>query len=136
MLSYDYFYLVSTIFNLTHEHFHFHIYMYIEIYVYTYIYTCELGYIKHRIQRMPAISYRMSNIFPFPFGLLCFMQVSISSITIPPGQDFKRAKTLPPWDNHCVQKRSPRHRTGSQKPHPRDIKLENFTNISMNSDTI
>ena len=66
------------------------------MFIYIYIYTCELGYIKHRIQWMPAISYRISNVFPFPFGLLCFMQVSISSITIPPGHDFKGAKTLPP----------------------------------------
>ena len=63
------------------------------------------------------------------------MQVSISSKTIPQGHDLKRAKTLPPRDNHCVQKLSPRDRTGSEKPHPWDIKLENFTNISINSDT-
>ena len=53
----------------------------------------------------------------------------------PPGHDLKGAITLP-LDSHCVQKPSPRDRTGSQKPHPRDIKLENFTNISINSDTI
>ena len=41
-----------------------------------------------------------------------------------------------PRDNHCVPKSSSWDRTGSQKPHPRDIKLENFTNISINSDTI
>ena len=34
------------------------------------------------------------------------------------------------------QNPSPRDNTGSQKPHPRDIKLENFTNVSINSDTI
>ena len=53
------------------------------------------------------------------------MQVSISSITIPPGHDLTGAN--PPWDNHSVQNPSPRDNTGSQKPHPRDIKLENFT---------
>ena len=67
------------------------------------------------------------------------MQVSVSSITIPwdkpLGHDLKGTKTLP-RDNHCVQKPSPWDRTGSQKPHPRDIKLENFTNISINSDII
>ena len=68
------------------------------------------------------------------------MQVSISSKTIPlqdkpPGHDLKGAKTLP-RDNHCVQKPSPRDKTGRQKSHPRDIKLENFKNVSINSDTI
>ena len=62
------------------------------------------------------------------------MQVSISSKTIPtrdkpPGHDSKGAKTLPPPDNHCVQKPFPRDKTGSQKPHPRDIKLENPDSI-------
>ena len=53
----------------------------------------------------------------------------------PLGHDLKGAKTLP-QDNHCVQKPFPRDRTGSQKLHPQDIKLENLTNKSMNSDTI
>ena len=53
----------------------------------------------------------------------------------PPGHDLKGAKTLP-RNNHCVQNPSPRERAGSQKPHPRDIKLENFTNMSINSDII
>ena len=44
-----------------------------------------------------------------------------------PGHYSKGAKTLP-RENYCVQNPSPRHKTGSQKPHPRDIKLENFTN--------
>ena len=52
-----------------------------------------------------------------------------------PGHDLKEAKPSP-RDNHCVQKSSPRDKTGSQKPHPWDIKLENFTNVSINSDTI
>ena len=67
------------------------------------------------------------------------MQVSISSKTIPAGQTpltrLEGSKN-PTWDNHCVQKPSLRHKTRSQKPHPWDIKLENFTNISMNSDAI
>ena len=79
------------------------------------------------------------KIHEFWVKIMGVMQVSISSITIPPGQtpghDLKGAKPLP-RDNHCVQKPSPRARTGTQKPHSRDIKLENFSNISMNSDTI
>ena len=53
-----------------------------------------------------------------------------------PRDTTRRSKNPPPQDNHCVQKPFPRHRTGSQKPHPRDIKVENFTNVSINSDTI
>ena len=45
--------------------------------------------------------------------------------------DLKGAKTLP-RDNHCVQKRS----LGSQKPNPWDIKLENFTNVSIQALTL
>ena len=69
--------------------------------------------------------------------LSSFTQVSISSKTIPPPgrHDLKAAKTLP-WYNHCVQKSFSLDRTESQRPHPRDIKSENFTNISINSDTI
>ena len=67
------------------------------------------------------------------------MQVSVSSKTIPPGQTpwtrLEGIKTLP-RDNHCVQKPFPWDKTGNQKPHPRDIKLENFTNVSINSDTV
>ena len=68
------------------------------------------------------------------------MQVSISSKTIsleqtPTGHDLKGPKTFPS-DNHCEQRSSPRDKPGSQKPHPRDIKLENLTNVSINFDTI
>ena len=60
---------------------------------------------------------------------MTIMQVSISSITIPPGQTpgtrLEGSKNPPPRDNHSVQ-----------KPSPRDKKLENFTNVSINSDTI
>ena len=57
------------------------------------------------------------------------MQLSISSKTIPPrdkppGHDWKGAKTLPPGQS-LYTKTLPRDKTGSQKPHPRDIKLEN-----------
>ena len=66
------------------------------------------------------------------------MQLSISSKTIPPwdkplGHD---SKGTTPWDSHCVEKTSPRDKTGSQQPHQQDIKSENFTNVSINSDTI
>ena len=63
-----------------------------------------------------------------------FMQVSISSKTIPPGTnpwDTTRREQKPsPWDTNCAQKPFPRDKTGSQKPHPRDIKLENSDTIS------
>ena len=62
-----------------------------------------------------------------PLYITYVMQVLISSKTIPAldkslGHDLKGAN--PPRDNHCVQKSSPRDRTGSEKPHPWDIKLE------------
>ena len=63
------------------------------------------------------------------------MQVSISSKTILPGHDTK-GQNPSPRDNHFAQKPSPQDKTGSQKPDPRDIKSENFTNVSINSDTI
>ena len=53
-----------------------------------------------------------------------------------PGTRLEGSKNPPPGDNHSVQKPSPRDRTGSQKCHPQDMKSENFTNISVNSDTI
>ena len=43
-------------------------------------------------------------------------------------RDTTRKGQNPPRDNHCLQKPSPRDKTGSQKPH-RDIKLESFTNV-------
>ena len=54
----------------------------------------------------------------------------------PPGHDLKGAKPIPPGQSFCTKTLPSGQKTGSQKPHPRDIKLENFTNISMNSDTI
>ena len=47
-----------------------------------------------------------------------------------------RKQKLSPRHNHSVQKPSPQDRTGSQKPHSRDIRLENFANISRTSNTI
>ena len=44
------------------------------------------------------------------------LQVSISFKTIPPGHDLKGAKTLPPPDNHCVQK--PWTKQGVKSPTP------------------
>ena len=67
--------------------------------------------------------------------ILGIMQVSISSKTIPPGHDLKGTKTIPPRQSLCT-KTLPRDRTGSQKPNLQDIKLQNFTNISINSDNI
>ena len=67
------------------------------------------------------------------------MQLSISSKTIPPGtnprETTRRGQKPSSRDNHFVQT-PPRDKTGSQKPHLPDIKLENFTNVSMKSDTI
>ena len=54
----------------------------------------------------------------------------------PSGTRLEESKNHPPRDNHCVQKPFPRDKTGSQKPHPWDIKSKNFTNVSINSDTI
>ena len=49
-----------------------------------------------------------------------------------PGDEWKEAKPSS-RDNYCVQQSSPQDKTGSQKVHPWDIKLENFTNVSINS---
>ena len=68
------------------------------------------------------------------------MQVSISSKTMPPGQTLRKrlegSKTPPP-ETITVYKNPPLGtEQGVKNPHPRDLKLENFTNISINSDTI
>ena len=44
-----------------------------------------------------------------------------------PGQDLKGTKTLPLGT--IIMYKTPRDKTGSQKPHPCDIKLKNFTNV-------
>ena len=53
----------------------------------------------------------------------------------PSGHDLKEAKTLPPGQSLCP-KTLPSGQKRESKPHPRDIKLQNFTNVSVNSDTI
>ena len=103
-------------------------------------------YIKHDYKlnqksRRPsyaeALKYHPQPAFQQQQNQFLLMQVSISSITIPPPprHDLKGAKTLPPGQSLCT-KTLPRDKTGSQKPHPRDIKLENFMNVSINCDTI
>ena len=69
--------------------------------------------------------YKRSTLWP-----ILIMQVSISSKTIPQGHELEGEKPLS-RDNHCVQKPSLQDRIGSQKPHPRDIKLKNLKNISI-----
>ena len=69
------------------------------------------------------------------------MQASISSKTIlPPGQtdgiQLEGGKNPPPGKIIVYKNSSPQDKTGGQKPHPRDIKLENLTNISIKSHTI
>ena len=60
------------------------------------------------------------------------MQVSISSITIPPGQTpgtQLEGSKYPPPGTITVYKSPPfGTERGVERPHPRDIKLENFTN--------
>ena len=56
------------------------------------------------------------------------MQVSISSKTIPQDMTWREQKPSPPPPGQSLcTKTSPQDKTGSQKPHPQDIKLENFT---------
>ena len=70
------------------------------------------------------------------------MQLPVSSKTIPlgtnPGTRLEGGKNPPPRTIIMYKNPSLGTNTGSQKPHPRDIKLENFTNVSTNSqsDTI
>ena len=54
----------------------------------------------------------------------------------PPGTRLEGSKNPPPPGQSLCTKTSPRDKKGNQKPHPRDIKLENSTNVSINSDTI
>ena len=61
--------------------------------------------------------------------------VSISSKTTHPRDTTRRGQQPSQRDNHCAQNPSPRQNRESKAP-PRDIKLENFTNISINSDTV
>ena len=54
----------------------------------------------------------------------------------PPGHNLKGAKTLPPGTIIVYKNPPVGTEQGVKSPTPWDIKLENFTNISMNSDTI
>ena len=47
---------------------------------------------------------------------ISFIQSHSSGQT--PGTRLEGSKNSPPGNNHCVQKPSPRDKTGSQKPHP------------------
>ena len=64
--------------------------------------------------------------------VIAFMQVSISTKTIPLGTNpwtlLEGSKTLP-WDNHCVQKPSPRDKKGS--PNLLGHKVNKFHNASI-----
>ena len=53
----------------------------------------------------------------------------------PPGHDLKGAKTVPPGQSLCT-KTLPSGQNRESKAPPRYINLENFTNVSINSDTI
>ena len=53
-----------------------------------------------------------------------------------PPRETTRKGQNPSLGTILCTKPSPRDKTGSQKPHPLDIRLENFTNVSINSDTI
>ena len=86
-------------------------------------------------------TYQACRFYPKLRIFALFMQVSINFIqNHPPGtnpRDTTLKKQKPSTrDNHCVQNPSPQDKTGNQKPHPWDIKLENFTNVSINSDNI
>ena len=50
----------------------------------------------------------------------------------PPKTRLEGSKNPSPGQSLCT-KPSPRDRKGSQKPQPRDMKLENFTNIDTES---
>ena len=88
---------------------------------------------------LPTTELASKTVIYFWNWLNTVMQVSISSKTIPPKtnpQETTRREQKPSPEDHCVQKPSPHDRTGNQKPHPRDLELVNFTNISINSFTI
>ena len=53
-----------------------------------------------------------------------------------PGHDSKGADTRPSGCIVIMYKNLPQDKTGSQKPHPQDIKLGNFTNVFINSLTL
>ena len=84
-------------------------------------------------------SFSLSNCTE-EFGLhivLLYAAINFIKNQPPPPPPRQAPETrLEEGENHCVRKPFPRDKTGSQMPHPRDIKLENFTNVSINSDTI
>ena len=60
----------------------------------------------------------------------------ITFIINPPPQDNdSKGETLPSGQSLCT-KTSPQDKTGSQKPHPQDIKLGNITGVFINSLTL
>ena len=75
--------------------------------------------------------------WPIESRILILIYAAINLIQNHSPRDTTRRGQKPsPRDNHCVQNPFPRDKTGGQKPHLRDIKLENFTNTSINLDTI
>ena len=56
---------------------------------------------------------------------ILFMQVSISSKTIPPRDTTRIGQKPFPRDSQCVQNTSPREKTGSQKAPPPGEKVRN-----------
>ena len=64
-----------------------------------------------------------------------FMQVSISSITIPPGHDLRGTKTLPSGQSFCTKTLHSGQYRESKAPPP-GHKVRKFHNVSINSDTI
>ena len=71
------------------------------------------------------------QIFKSPYAAISFIENHPPPGTSP--RDTTRRGQKPfPWDNHCVQNPSTQDKTGSQRPHPQDIKLENFTDVFIN----
>ena len=58
--------------------------------------------LKWQENLVELVNVRIMFFFGFFLGLR-IMQVSISSITIPPGHDLKGAKTLPPGQSFCTK---------------------------------
>ena len=87
---------------------------------------------KTGTQTGKGLHLHQPNTRAYPFA---FMQLSISSKTIPPGHDSKGAKTLPPGQPLCT-KTLPSGQNMESKAPPPGHKVKNFTNVSINSDTI
>ena len=83
-------------------------------------------------------SYTQSKTLQYPTNFSStFGAVGQDSITIPQDKPLglEGAKTLPLGQSLCT-KTLPSGQNKEQKPYPQDIKLVNFTNISVNSDII